>query len=55
MLNEENTDRDIVYKSTAVKTGVSIDAMQEIFYKDHFRRAKTGTYFETENGWARKG
>lgn len=45
-LQEENSDRDIIYKATAQKNGVDVDEIRKVFYEDDYKRALSGFLFE---------
>jgi len=42
----ENADREIIYKATAAKMGISMDAMRKIFFDDQKKRAPAGANFD---------
>ncbi len=46
IVKDENADREIVYRATAEKNGITIDEVRKVFFNDHYRRAKEGYWFE---------
>jgi len=49
-LQEENADREIIYKATAQKNGVDVSEIRKVFYEDDYKRALPGFLFETLQG-----
>lgn len=43
---KENKDRRIIYQNTANKNNTKLSAVEKIFFKDHYKRAPSGWYFE---------
>ncbi|MBD3263591.1 MAG: DUF1318 domain-containing protein [Candidatus Omnitrophica bacterium] len=58
LVDEENDDRQVIYEYTAKKNGIDIEEARKIFYKDDYKRAPSGSWFEVyQNGeflWQRK-
>ena len=46
LIEEENRDREIIYKAIAEKNGVSVSETRKVFFKDHYNRAPSGYWFE---------
>lgn len=45
-ISEENRDRKITYSYTAEKNGVELSQVEEVVFKDHFKRAPAGYWFQ---------
>ena len=54
-IDQENKDRDIIYKATAEKNNTDISGVRNVFFKSDYKRAPSGFWFETEAGkWVQK-
>ncbi|MCD4779469.1 MAG: YdbL family protein [Candidatus Omnitrophica bacterium] len=49
IVTSENLDREDVYKHVAQKDKIELPIAEEIFFKDHFKRAPKGYWFEVYN------
>lgn len=59
LVQAENQDREIIYQATAQKNGADIASVRKAFFDDHYKRAASGTWFETYDSaggyrWAQK-
>lgn len=56
LVQEENNDREILYKSTAEKNGADISVVRKAFFDKHYQKAPAGASFEfcTASGCAWK-
>jgi uncharacterized protein YdbL (DUF1318 family) len=46
VVSAENADREVIYKATAAKMGISMDEMRKIFFDDQKKRAPAGANFD---------
>ncbi len=49
LIEQENSDRAIIYEATANKNNADISQIEKIFFQDHYDRASTGWLFEVDN------
>lgn len=54
LVQEENSDRMVIYNALAVKNGSSVSTVQELYAKRLRADAPTGTPIETNSGWTVK-
>lgn len=45
-IEEENSDRKIIYLETAGKNGITISEAAKVFFNDHYNRAQPGYWFQ---------
>jgi len=46
LVEEENKDREMIYKATAEKNGVTVSQVEKVFFQTHYKRAPQGYLFE---------
>lgn len=53
LIEQENSDRTVIYKATAKKNNADLSQIEKIFFKDHYNRASKGWLFEaySEGGY----
>lgn len=52
LIKEENADRKVIYEAIAEKNNTGVSGVQEISFKDDYKRAPSGYWFEAMQGGA---
>ena len=55
IIEQENSDRNIIYKATADKNNTDVSQVRKVFFEDDYNRAQSGYLFEIKPGeWVKK-
>ena len=49
MIEDENRDREIIYRAVAKKRGAEVSEVRKVFLEEHYKRAPKGAWFELFN------